>query len=69
MVRLLSVFGTSLKVKLKPGKDAEGKEIIIQTVKINPIVEVRIDLTQNEVISIENPPKTVRWGDIPTPLF
>lgn len=57
------------KADLKPGKDAEGKEIIMQTVKINPIVEVRIDLTQNEVIGIENPPKTVRWGDIPTPLF
>jgi hypothetical protein len=50
-------------------KDVEGKELILNTVKRKPVVEVRIDLSQDTVIGIENPPANVRWGDIPTPLF
>lgn len=54
---------------IKNDVDVEGKELILQTVKRTPLVEVKVDLAQNKVISIGNPVTTVRWGDIPTPLF
>jgi len=57
------------KADIKNDEDVEGKELILQTVKRTPLIEVKVDLAQNKVIAIENPATTVRWGDIPTPLF
>ena len=57
------------KADIKNDEDAEGKELILRTVKRTPLFEVNVNLAQNKVISIENPATTVRWGDIPTPLF
>ena len=57
------------KANIKTDKDMEGKELILNTIKRNPVIEVTIDLAQNNVISIVNSPSTVRWGDIPTPLY
>ena len=57
------------KADIENDEEVEGKELILQTVKRTPLVEVKVDLAQNKVIAIENPAATVRWGDIPTPLF
>jgi protein-S-isoprenylcysteine O-methyltransferase Ste14 len=48
---------------------SDGIELIIHTVRRIPIIEVEVSLEQNKVIHRENPPATVVWGDIPTPLF
>lgn len=54
---------------LKTDKEVKGKELILNTIKRNPIVEVKVDLSQNIVKDIKESPANVRWGDIPTPLF
>lgn len=51
------------------GTGSEGKEILSNTMKRTPIMEVEVSLSENKVSRIESPPATVRWGDIPTPLF
>lgn len=47
----------------------EGKGLLISSLKREPIIEVEVSLNENKVIRIDNPPATVIWGDIPTPLF
>jgi len=49
--------------------DPFGDDIIRATVKRQPIVLVRVNTRDGAVEAIERPPATVRWGDIPTPLF
>jgi len=49
--------------------DAKGNGLILETVRRVPIVEVEVKLDRNIVVRLENPPETVIWGDIPTPLF
>ncbi len=47
----------------------EGSRLILSTVRREPVVEVEVSLKESRVIRIEDPPQTVRWGDIPTPIF
>lgn len=49
--------------------DAQGDDIIRSTVKRQPLVLVRVNTQAATVEAIEQPPATVRWGDISTPLF
>lgn len=49
--------------------NAEQNKIILNTIKRKPVIEVEVELNQNRVVQIENPPETVMWGNIPTPLF
>jgi hypothetical protein len=53
----------------RSGAEAQGDGIIRATVKREPIVLARVDTQTRSVEAIEHPPATVRWGDIPTPLF
>lgn len=50
-------------------EDAEGKNILLNTVKRLPIIEVHIDLSQGQVTNVQNPPKKVPYQDIPVPLY
>ncbi len=59
-----------MRAMLKPDStDPEGDNLILNTIKRNPVIEVEVSLNQDKVIHIEKPPPSVRWGDIPTPLF
>ena len=49
--------------------EATGVEIVKRAYGRDPIVMVRVDLAQRTVLSVEEPPAHVFWGDIPTPLY
>jgi hypothetical protein len=46
-----------------------GTELLVSTKRRKPVITVYIDLTKGIVTDIKIPPKTVLWGDIPTPIF
>jgi class 3 adenylate cyclase/protein-S-isoprenylcysteine O-methyltransferase Ste14 len=48
---------------------ARGVGIVKAAYGRDPIVLVKVSRAPAEVTGIETPPPTVRWGDIPTPLF
>ncbi len=50
-------------------REVEGKEILSKAFKITPVLEVHIDLSQNKVVAIKNPPKKSKYNDLPMPLF
>jgi protein-S-isoprenylcysteine O-methyltransferase Ste14 len=49
--------------------DAKGRNIVRWTYGQDPITIVWVDLEAGEVIRHAQPPRSVIWGDIPTPLF
>ncbi|MBA4321120.1 MAG: hypothetical protein C0412_22240, partial [Flavobacterium sp.] len=58
-----------VKVETYDGKSKKGADIIKSVKKRIPIVILHIDLTKEELTGITKPPKTVLWGDIPTPII
>ena len=48
---------------------SEGKDILLNTSRRVPIVEVWVDLSQKRVIDIRNPPATTKYGNIPMPIY
>jgi hypothetical protein len=46
-----------------------GTELLLSARDRKPIVEVTVALDPEQVVAIEQPPETVRWGGIPTPVF
>lgn len=53
------------------GKDitAEGKDILKNAVKREPVLEVWLDLSLNQVIEIKEPPETTPYEGIPVPVY
>ncbi len=51
----------------RPGD--RGADIVKHAFGLDPIVVVTVDTGKREITGVEVPPKAVRWGDIPTPLF
>lgn len=48
------------KAQPRINQDAQGKDIILNTAKRVPIVEATVDLKQNKVVKIANPPTQIR---------
>ena len=48
---------------------ASGAEIVLGARRRTPLAEVRLDLGKDRVLSVDEPPRSVRWGDIPTPIY
>src|SRR4030042_2856098 len=57
------------KAEVRTDQGVTGKEILLNTVKRIPILEVRIDLSQNRVAEIKNPPANIKYENIPLPLY
>lgn len=57
------------KARLSTDKPVSGVNIIKNTFARIPVLLVKVNKANGEVIGIETPPAHVRWGDIPTPLF
>jgi protein-S-isoprenylcysteine O-methyltransferase Ste14 len=51
------------------GTAPTGTELLLSVRDRKPIVEVTVALNPEQVLTIEKPPETVRWGGIPTPIF
>jgi protein-S-isoprenylcysteine O-methyltransferase Ste14 len=50
-------------------KNMIERDILKNTYTREPVVLVKVDIKSNKIISVEQPPDHVLWGDIPTPLF
>jgi hypothetical protein len=46
-----------------------GEDLLLGIRDRKPITEVTVDLDGEHVATIEQPPATVRWGSIPTPIY
>ena len=57
------------RAEVRTSQEVEGKDILLHTVKRVPVVEVGIDLAQNQVFEIKDPPATVRYAGIPVPIY
>jgi len=57
------------RAELRSKHEMEGKDILLKTVKRAPVIEARVDLSQNQVVGIEDPPTSVRYQNIPVPLY
>ena len=57
------------RAELRAGQEAEGREILLNTVRRVPIVEVWVDWSQKWLVDIKNPPATIRYANIPVPLY
>jgi protein-S-isoprenylcysteine O-methyltransferase Ste14 len=51
--------------------DAQGRDILLNTDANlrTPIVEANVDLAQNKVVSISNPPAQVKYEGVPVPVY
>jgi hypothetical protein len=58
-----------ITVDLRTDKEREGKELILNVIKRTPIAEVKVDLTQNRVIEMADPAKTIKYENIPVALY
>ncbi|OGV08910.1 MAG: hypothetical protein A2499_09550 [Stygiobacter sp. RIFOXYC12_FULL_38_8] len=54
---------------IRAGQEAEGKEILFNTVKRIPLIEVTVNLSNNTVMHIVNPPSKFKYMNIPVPLY
>jgi len=57
------------RAELRNNRKMEGKDILLNTIKRVPVLEVQIDLSQNHVAEIKNPPTIVMYENIPVPLW
>ena len=57
------------KAGLRTDRDVQGKALLLNTVSITPIVEVWLDVTQRKVTKLQNPPKTIRYENVPVPVY
>lgn len=57
------------RAELRAGQAAEGKDILVNTKKRRPVVEVAVDLSQEQVSRITAPPTTIKYENIPVPVF
>jgi hypothetical protein len=55
------------KAELRP--NYQGKPFLTQVVKRTPIVEVLVDVSNQKVVSIKNPPSSVMYDNIPEAIY
>ena len=57
------------RVDLRANLDAQGKDLILNAARRTPVVEVRVNLAQNRVVGIDNPPAHIKYENVPVPFF
>jgi hypothetical protein len=57
------------RAEVRPGDEVKGSDILLNTIRRVPVVEVSIDLSQNKVSEINDPPASVAYEGIPVPLY
>ena len=58
-----------IKPQLSIDRVTNGKEILWNLVKIQPVVEVRVSLEKNEVTDILDMPESVKYAGIPEAIY
>jgi protein-S-isoprenylcysteine O-methyltransferase Ste14 len=51
------------------GDGPAGEELLLRIRHRKPIAEATVDLDTERVLAIDQPPESVRWGSIPTPIY
>jgi protein-S-isoprenylcysteine O-methyltransferase Ste14 len=46
-----------------------GAAIVTSAYGVDPLAVAHLDMAAGQVTTVDDPPRHVRWGDIPTPLF
>ena len=49
--------------------EATGAAIVTSAYGLDPLAVAHLDMAAGRVTAVDDPPRHVRWGDIPTPLF
>ncbi|MFZ5642879.1 MAG: methyltransferase family protein [Bacillota bacterium] len=57
------------RANLINSENAQGKDIILRATGRIPLIEVTVDLSQNKILKINDPPAKIRYENVPTPLF
>jgi protein-S-isoprenylcysteine O-methyltransferase Ste14 len=57
------------RAEVRSGDEVKGSDILLNTIQRVPVVEVSIDLSQNKVSEINDPPASVAYEGIPVPLY
>ncbi|MEW6186436.1 MAG: isoprenylcysteine carboxylmethyltransferase family protein [Thermodesulfobacteriota bacterium] len=57
------------RAELRPGTVAKGRDILLHTVRNEPLLEVVVDLGRNRVVGYQDPPARRKYDGIPVPLF
>ena len=57
------------RAELRNNNEMGGKDILLNTIKRAPVLEVQIDLPKNQVTEIKNPPTIVMYENVPVPLY
>jgi protein-S-isoprenylcysteine O-methyltransferase Ste14 len=48
---------------------ARNEDLLLAIRHRKPLVELTLNIREERLLAVEKPPPTVRWGNIPTPLF
>ncbi len=57
------------KANLRTDQNFEGKELLVNTINITPIVEVWLNVSQQKVVDIKQPPETIMYENVPVPVY
>jgi protein-S-isoprenylcysteine O-methyltransferase Ste14 len=57
------------RAELMPEIEATGRDILLRTVRNQPLLEVVVDLRRNQVVGYKDPPAGRKYDGIPVPLF
>jgi protein-S-isoprenylcysteine O-methyltransferase Ste14 len=57
------------RAEMRTSDEVEGRGILLNAVKRVPVVEVSIDVPQNKVVDIREPPASIAYEGIPVPLY
>jgi len=57
------------RAELGTDREAVGRDILLQAVRNEPLFEVVVDLAQNQVVGIKDPPNKRKYAGIPLPLY
>ncbi len=57
------------RVDLHTSEAIQGKDILLNVVQRTPVVEVTVDLSQNKVVLVKEPPAHVRFEGVPVAIY
>jgi hypothetical protein len=57
------------RIDLRGDPNVQGKDLLRNVAKRMPVVEVRVDLAQQQVVRIDNPPGHINYENIPVAIY
>jgi protein-S-isoprenylcysteine O-methyltransferase Ste14 len=57
------------QVTLRDNLPVQGKDIFLNAAVRTPLLEVSVDLSQNKITRIDNPPDHIKYENVPVPVY